>query len=478
MSTTKAADNWSLEVVRGREAGRRYALPAGWGEVVLGNAPGVGPTIDLSDQEANSPRRMAARQARLERAAGDRLALRDLGSPGGTFVNQQRITPGEPRPLAIGDLIQLGGVQLRVVASNGPAAPPAAAKPTTTAAPARPAGPVAINFTIKAGTTCRSLDDFLAVAAQRWGDLRDELTSGRLGAYFAGIGRPELVPAPDAPGSPDDRLDAWIGALPTTRPGRAEMDVHPARIAVKATPGGGTTRRKVRVTNTGVRLLRLSARIEPAASPSAKLGPEFPTGRFSTVETTEIPIDVLLPDGDGPTAPAWLVLEGNAGERRVEIVVEPPADCEAVPGGSVIADGPPPSESWLSKISTSHRMIAGAALFGGGRLAVAINAWTGLSTGLAVAAGLLAIAGAVLGFVAARRRGGWADAPAGGFAGAIGGLIAAAVLHGLFRSVEPAVVASGPAALLAALAWSWIGAGVGWLSTLVVTSSYAPESNR
>lgn len=249
MSASKAADNWSLEVVRGREAGRRYALPAGWGEVVLGNAPGAGTTIDLSDQEANSPRRMAARQARLERGAGDRLALRDLGSPGGTFVNQQRVTPGEPRPLAVGDLIQLGGVQLRVVASNGPAAPPSpAAKPTATTPP-RPAGPVAINFTIKAGATCRSLDDFLAVAAQRWADLRDELTTGRLGAYFAGIGRPDLVPAPDAPGSPDDRLDAWLGALPTTRPGRAEMDVHPSRIAVKATSGGGTTRRKVRVTN-------------------------------------------------------------------------------------------------------------------------------------------------------------------------------------------------------------------------------------
>ena len=150
-------NGWSLEVVRGRQAGRSYALASP--ETVLGNALAGQSGIDLGDQEGDSPRRMAARQAVVSKMS-DRLFVSDLDSPGGTFVNRQRVLPGRSMALRPGDVIQLGGVQLRVVGgSNG--------RPVHAATSPQPAAP-AFPFVTKNGTACRTWDDFLRVAAQRW----------------------------------------------------------------------------------------------------------------------------------------------------------------------------------------------------------------------------------------------------------------------------------------------------------------------
>ena len=37
------------------------------------------------------------------------------------------------------------------------------------------------------------------------------MSSGRLASFLATIGRSDLAPDPRATGSPDARLDAWIG---------------------------------------------------------------------------------------------------------------------------------------------------------------------------------------------------------------------------------------------------------------------------
>ncbi len=101
----------SLEVVRGCDVGHSYALEQG--EMILGNALGGERGIDLQNQEGNTPRRMAGRHATLSHT-GEVLTIRDLDSPGGTFVNQQRLLSGQARRLQAGDVIQLGGVQLKV----------------------------------------------------------------------------------------------------------------------------------------------------------------------------------------------------------------------------------------------------------------------------------------------------------------------------------------------------------------------------
>src|SRR3954453_18796115 len=129
MSSTVNGESWALEVVRGKDAGRVFALRAG--EIVLGNALGGGTGIDLADQEsAGSPRRMAGRHAALD-CSPRGLAVRDLESPGGTFVNRQRVLPGRAPPLRDGEVSQLGGVQLKVVAKPSAAPAPAPPRPST-----------------------------------------------------------------------------------------------------------------------------------------------------------------------------------------------------------------------------------------------------------------------------------------------------------------------------------------------------------
>ncbi len=145
------------------------------------------------------------------------------------------------------------------------------------------------------GATCRTWDDFLTVSAQRWAALRDELTSGRLAAFLARVGAGAMAPSADAPGTPDERLDAWLGSLPTTRPGRPELEVHPETLAVRAATGGGTIRQAVQITNVGYRLLRSTVRVEPSAASWLRVPAEFARGPFVTVDRTEVPVEVQSP---------------------------------------------------------------------------------------------------------------------------------------------------------------------------------------
>src|SRR5262249_29102171 len=111
MASTNKRYRWELEIIRSREVGRRFSVVPS--ETIIGSAAGDAQGLDLAEQEPSSPRRMAARQASITEA-GDDLSIRDLESPGGTFVNRQRLLAGQSRRLQPGDLIQLGGVQLQV----------------------------------------------------------------------------------------------------------------------------------------------------------------------------------------------------------------------------------------------------------------------------------------------------------------------------------------------------------------------------
>src|SRR4051794_38918859 len=97
----KQTGRWMLEIIRGRDVGRTFALDRG--ETVAGNALNGQRGIDLLDQEGNSPRRMAARHAAFA-CSGHELSIQDLESPGGTFVNQQRLLSGQSRKLSPGDV--------------------------------------------------------------------------------------------------------------------------------------------------------------------------------------------------------------------------------------------------------------------------------------------------------------------------------------------------------------------------------------
>lgn len=488
---------WSLEVVRGRDVGRVLALRPG--ENLLGNRLDGVAGLDLAEQEAGSPRRMAARQASIE-ARGPELSIRDLDSPGGTFVNLQRLLAGQSRRLQAGDEIQLGGVRLRVVAAAaGPVrekAPSAGPPPLPTARPSAPpplatgspspsaSGPPAAPFQLGQAVACRTWDDFLTVAAQRWRELRDELESGRLTEYLRQIRRTDLLPGPADGRSPDARLDEWLARLPVTRSSAPELDVHPDELELRH-PSGGTVRHVVRISNVGYRLLRGSIRIEPAGTTWLRLDPAFAGRPFEIVEETEIPIEVEIDhDGRRPTT-AELVIESNGGTRRIPVRVASPDRSAGVPELPATASSgwtPGLLESLARRVAQQPprvRIVAGFLLAMLVRAVVALSGWLPIGAGspppggprLAALAALLAAAGAIAGLVLGGRgtgEAGTSDRAAGAVAGGCLGVLVAAVLHALVRTMEGPLGTWGGSPWIVPLFWGALGAVAAGLTVVLL----------
>jgi len=584
MPTSAKPGCWSLEVVRGRDVGRGYAIEPG--ASILGNALSGERGLDLLEQEGSSPRRMAARHAALT-STSEELTIRDLESPGGTFVNQQRMQAGQVRRLEPGDVVQLGSVQLRVkrdVLATTPAAAPAkapaaaAAGPTTTApgrapaavgvtpavpaptpgapakapiaspakppvaapakapvaAPAKPAAasaakapiasaakppvaapakapiaspakpPVAapakapnasavgplppapgrlpIPFAMAGGAQCRTWDDFLVFAAQRWQTLRDELTSGRLAEYLRRIQRTELVPhaAPDR--SPDDRLDEWLARLPVTASSAPELDVHPETLLVQAPAGGGVVRQSLRVTNVGYRLLKCTARVEPAGTSWVRLRPEHDGRSFQTIEQTELPIEIDVPERIDRPLRALIVIESNGGARPIEVRIERPGEPVMIPD-SDLREAVSEIPVWgrglsrrVARLRPGARIAAGCAGAIALRLLVALvnllplggagaSLWAPRLSSFAIA---LAAAGALAGLRLALGRGERRDLPAAGFAGAAIGLLTAALWFAVVQSVERVLGTRATSIWALGLLWGAIGALLALVSTFLI----------
>ncbi len=506
-STKSAAREiaWSLEVVRGRQAGRAYKL--GPGETVVGNALNGQPGVDLKDQEGDAPRRMAGRHAALV-STGVELVIRDLETPGGTFVNRQRLLAGQARRLEPGDLIQLASVQLAVkrveaqaTASPRPAVAPLPATPVRPAAPppsagvsqgtappkpsggARPlaAGRLAIPFSLPGGPNCRSWDDFLVLAAQNWHALRDELTSGRLGDFIRRAQRPDLLPRLEKARSADDQLDDWLGRLPTTKPSAPELDVHPESLLVRAVAGGGLTRQTLRVTNIGYRLLRSTARVEPVGVRWLRLPAAANGGPFATIDQTDLAVELDLPETLDKPLEASILIESNGGTRRVPVRIERaevPADLPdaAVTEGFPLALGQVQLGEKLAEVRPGARVLFGAAGAILLRLLVVLvglvlygaRGARPLEARLSSVALALVGSGAVAAGLLARRRGERRDVSAAAFAGGSLGLLAAAICFAIIQSVEHVLGIWSTSVWAVGFLWGTIGALVALASNYLI----------
>ena len=458
MANSPATQSWSLEVVRGANVGRRFTLQRG--ETILGNAPDGAPSINLADQEGNAPRRMAARQARIDWRNGNPVVA-DLESPGGTFVNRQRVLPGKGRPLEADDVIQLGGVQLRLVAS--------APEPSKSAPQPVPNRPFAI--VLPFGSTCRSWDDFLAVSAQKWDELRQELTSGRLAGTLAAQGMSALAPDPNTPGSPDDRLDAWLASLPTSKSAAPELALHPASLKIRPSAEGGTTERVVSITNTGYRILRGSVRVEPAGCSWVKVEPEGDAKAFAVVEELRLRVRITTPMVMTETMAASLVVDTNGGTGVVAISLETGLQV-ADPFTSAAAGEAEIRAGWIDRIaliSGGKRLIFG--VLGCGALGlllgladrVAPATSDGARPGLQAVAIAFAALGAIGGGWAAMRRGTAADVPAAIGSAGVAGVMAAAVVVGIGRVLGD----FAGAGLGSVVAWAVLGAALAGMTIVL-----------
>jgi predicted component of type VI protein secretion system len=99
-------------VIRGAKLNTEY--PIYEGQNVLGRADQKPVDIDLEIQK--SPDRVwSSRQHAVITCENGSLFIEDLNSSNGTFVNHNRVQPGQKQPLRAKDVIQIGEVQLKVV---------------------------------------------------------------------------------------------------------------------------------------------------------------------------------------------------------------------------------------------------------------------------------------------------------------------------------------------------------------------------
>jgi hypothetical protein len=104
--------NVRLLVLRGQKP--KAEFPVYEGQNFIGRADEKPVDIDLEDQEPPD-RVWSSRQHALITYENNRLAIEDLNSSNGTFVNRARIYPGQPKQLNLNDVIQIGNVQLKLL---------------------------------------------------------------------------------------------------------------------------------------------------------------------------------------------------------------------------------------------------------------------------------------------------------------------------------------------------------------------------
>ncbi len=102
-----------LVVMRGQKLNVEF--PIYEGHNFIGRADEKPVDIDLEDQEPPD-RIWSSRQHALITFENGALVLEDLNSSNGTFVNRTRVYPGQKRPLAVNDVVQIGTVQLKLKA--------------------------------------------------------------------------------------------------------------------------------------------------------------------------------------------------------------------------------------------------------------------------------------------------------------------------------------------------------------------------
>lgn len=100
-----------LVVLRGQKVNAEYPIYEGLN--FIGRADEKPVDIDLEDQEPPD-RIWCSRQHALITFENNELTVEDLNSANGTYVNRTRIYPGQKKPLNVGDVIQIGNVQMKL----------------------------------------------------------------------------------------------------------------------------------------------------------------------------------------------------------------------------------------------------------------------------------------------------------------------------------------------------------------------------
>jgi len=101
-----------LLVLRGTKPNMEYFIYEG--KNILGRADEKPVDIDLEIQES-AERIWSSRQHAVITCENDSLLIEDLNSSNGTYVNRERVRPGQKKTIKANDVIQIGEVQLKVL---------------------------------------------------------------------------------------------------------------------------------------------------------------------------------------------------------------------------------------------------------------------------------------------------------------------------------------------------------------------------
>jgi len=104
--------NPRLYVVRGQKPKVEFPILAGLNFV--GRADDKPVDIDLEEQE-NPERVWASRQHAVIEFEDNKITIEDLNSSNGTFLNRNKIYPGQKMPLKANDMVQIGNIQMKVM---------------------------------------------------------------------------------------------------------------------------------------------------------------------------------------------------------------------------------------------------------------------------------------------------------------------------------------------------------------------------
>lgn len=101
-----------LRVIRGLKVNAEYLIYDG--QNLIGRPDDRPVDIDIEEQEP-ADRIWSSRQHAVITCESGKLAIEDLNSLNGTFVNRQRVHPGRKRSLLANDVVTIGTIHLKVI---------------------------------------------------------------------------------------------------------------------------------------------------------------------------------------------------------------------------------------------------------------------------------------------------------------------------------------------------------------------------
>lgn len=102
--------DYKLIVIRGQQKQKEYKLSPG--RNLIGRTDSRPVDIDLDQQE--DPKKVWVSRQHAVIHVSEQVSIEDLNSSNGTYVNRERIFPGQKTPIKPGDMIQIGSVMLKL----------------------------------------------------------------------------------------------------------------------------------------------------------------------------------------------------------------------------------------------------------------------------------------------------------------------------------------------------------------------------